>query len=104
MTIIRTEDFERSFRSLPEAYQRLYTKQENRFQENRRDSRLHIKKVRGLSDVFSFRITRNYRALFYFRDRARQPFSMLTTAKTFIANRQYPIVRNWRDYAAGQFA
>lgn len=69
MEIIRTEDFNRAFRKLPNEIQYLYQKQEQRFQDNWRDSRLHVKKVRSLALVFSFRITRNYRVLFYFQNR-----------------------------------
>mgnify|MGYP001575323593 CR=1 FL=1 len=68
MIVIQTDDFERSFRRLPKTTQRLYVIQQERLQENRRDPRLHIKKVYGLPDVFSFRITRVYRAFFYFQN------------------------------------
>lgn len=66
MNVIRTDDFERSFAKLPLKIQRLYVIQEQHFKNNWRDPRLHIKKVRGLSRAFSFRITRRYRVLFYF--------------------------------------
>ena len=46
----------------------LYSVQENRFQENWRDPRLHIKKVQTLSHALSFRITRRYRVFFYFQN------------------------------------
>ncbi|OGL67634.1 hypothetical protein A3B21_01425 [Candidatus Uhrbacteria bacterium RIFCSPLOWO2_01_FULL_47_24] len=68
MNIIRTDDFESSFLKLPLEIQRLYSTQAKRFRENWRDPRLHIKKVRGLAHVFSFRITRRYRVLFYFQN------------------------------------
>ena len=68
MRIIRTGDFERSLLDLPVEIQRLYVAQERRFKENWRDPRLHIKKVRGISEVFSFWVTRRYRALFYFQN------------------------------------
>ena len=68
MKIIRTEDFARSLLELPVEIQRLYSAQEKRFKENWRDPRLHIKKVRGLTGVFSFRVTRRYRVLFYFQN------------------------------------
>ena len=67
MNIRRTDDFERSFLKLPGEIQRLYTIQEQRFKQNWHDPRLHIKKVRGLPLALSFRITRRYRALFFFQ-------------------------------------
>lgn len=66
MNIITTSDFERVFEELPKDIQRLYRMQKERFLENWRDIRLHIKKVKGLPDVFSFRITRQHRVIFYF--------------------------------------
>ena len=68
MKIIKTEDFTRAFDKLPKEIERLYQIQEERFKENWRDPRLHIKKVKSLKYAFSFRITRNYRVLFYFQD------------------------------------
>lgn len=68
MIIIRTDDFERSFLKLPAEIQRLYAIQEKRFKENWRDPRLHIKKVRSLPHALTFRITRRYRAFFYFKN------------------------------------
>lgn len=68
MNVIKTNDFERAFNRLPREIQRLYTKQVKRFEENWRDPRLHIKKVRTLPFAFSFRITRRYRVFFYFQN------------------------------------
>ena len=68
MEIIKTSNFNRAFNNLPTEIQRLYTIQEERFKENWRDSRLHIKKVRALPFAFSFRITRRYRVFFYFQN------------------------------------
>lgn len=66
MNIITTSDFERVFEEWPKDSQRLYRTQKERFLENWRDTRLHTKKVKGLPDVFSFRITRQYRVFFFF--------------------------------------
>lgn len=66
MRVIRTAEFERSLRTLPAAMRRLFEVQERRLRDNWRDSRLHLKKLREIGGVFSFRITRSYRALFYF--------------------------------------
>ncbi|MEK7629321.1 MAG: hypothetical protein AAB394_02235 [Patescibacteria group bacterium] len=66
MRIIQTDDFKRAFKKLPQAIQRLYQIQEDFFLTDWRSPRLHIKKNKTLKHVFSFRITRNYRVLFYF--------------------------------------
>jgi mRNA-degrading endonuclease RelE of RelBE toxin-antitoxin system len=66
MTVIETDDFIRARGKLPTQAQRLYTTQRARFETNLRDPRLHVKKLHGLDDVYSFRVTRNYRVLFYF--------------------------------------
>lgn len=68
MEIIKTDDFNQAFGKLPKEIQRLYFTQETRFKENWHDARLHIKKVRALLFVLSFRITRRYRVLFYFQN------------------------------------
>ncbi len=68
MKIIYAEEFWKRFHRLPLAIQRLYRQQEKRFKENWRDSRLHVKKLSDHPFPFSFRITRNYRALFSFVD------------------------------------
>jgi len=68
MEIIKTDDFDRAFESLPKEIQRLYDIQERRFKESRRDPRLHIKKAYTLRFAFSFRVTRHYRVFFYFRN------------------------------------
>ena len=68
MKIIRTDDFEHMFQKLPKEIQRLCAIQENHFKVSWRDPRLHIKKVRILPHVLSFRITRRYRVFFYFQN------------------------------------
>lgn len=74
MEIVKTGDFERSFEKLPKEIQRLYQVQEKRFETDWHDPRLHIKKVRTLTFALSFRITRNYRVLFYFQSKERAIF------------------------------
>lgn len=69
MKIIQTDDFKKELAKLPFSTQKAFTTQENRFVENHRDPRLHVKKLHGLDGVFSFRITREYRALFYFHNK-----------------------------------
>ena len=68
MEIIETADFDSALGKLQLDARRLYAVQKERFCENWRDPRLHIKKVKGLNLAFSFRVTRNYRVLFYFQD------------------------------------
>lgn len=74
MEIIKAGIFEKRLEQLPKEIQRLYFLQENRFCENWRDSRLHIKKVASLPFVFSFRITRRYRGFFYFKNQETAVF------------------------------
>lgn len=68
MTIQKTDDFSNDFNKLPVDAKRLFRKQESIFLKDWLDSRLHTKKIKELENVYSFRITRRYRALFYFRD------------------------------------
>lgn len=68
MKITRTKSFLKSFQQLPPKIQQLYQIQENRFQTNWQDPRLHLKRVKSLPNIFSLRITRRYRAFFYFQD------------------------------------
>ena len=67
MAIIRLDSFERSLKSLPFDIQERADEQIAFLKSDLRDPRLHIKKLRKpLDGAYSFRITRNYRALFYF--------------------------------------
>lgn len=68
MKIIKTKDFARVLEKLPSEIQKIYQTHEDHLKNNWRDPRLHIKKVAGLPRVFSFRITRRYRAFFYFQN------------------------------------
>ena len=67
IVIQKTQDFVKGFDKLPSEIQELFYKQEAIFKENWLDARLHIKRNKELSGVYSFRITRRYRTLFYFR-------------------------------------
>lgn len=69
MNIIYADEFRKCFRKLPLDIQQFYRKQEMIFRKNWRDPRLHIKKLNDHPFPFSFRITRNYRALFTFIDK-----------------------------------
>ena len=68
MEIIKTKDFYALFKNLPRKIQKLYLGQENRFAIDRKDHRLHVKKVKSLEHAFSFRITRRYRVFFFFQN------------------------------------
>jgi len=68
MIIIQTEDFDRAFKKLPADARHLYLIQYHRFQVNVRDPRLHVKKLQDEEGVFSLRVTRRYRVLFYFQN------------------------------------
>jgi len=46
---------------------RLFFIQEEILKQDWRDPRLHVKKLTGRLPLFSFRVTRSYRVLFYFR-------------------------------------
>jgi len=65
--IIETDEFIKDLKKLPSSIQKIYQKQKNIFQANWLDTRLHTKRIKELSGVYSFRITRRYRVLFYFR-------------------------------------
>ena len=64
MKILFSQEFRKNFRKFPIQIQNLYHKQEEIFEGNWKDSRLHTKKLRGDKIAFSFRITRQYRVLF----------------------------------------
>jgi len=66
MKIKKTNDFLKEYEKLPSKVKSLYKKQEKIFISNWLDPRLHIKRIKGMSGVYSFRITRRYRVLFYF--------------------------------------
>ena len=67
MKILYAKDFVRMLEHLPEDIQRLYLSQEQILAQNWKDARLHLKKLKGKPVMFSFRITRSYRAFFYFQ-------------------------------------
>lgn len=66
MKIIRTDDFEKHLQKLPSATKRSFLSQLNRFENNPRHPSLHTKKLKDLEGVYSIRIGRLYRALFFF--------------------------------------
>ncbi|MDO8530445.1 MAG: hypothetical protein Q7S10_03525 [bacterium] len=68
MTKIIFDDYlVKKLAKLPKDVFKIYKKQERIFTENWLDSRLHTKKLIGVN-WYSFRVTRNYRVLFYFQD------------------------------------
>ncbi len=66
MNVIETKDFNTQLLKLPKHAQGFARLQLHRFRANRNDPRLHIKKLVDMDGVHSFRITRAYRALYYF--------------------------------------
>ena len=76
MFIFKTEDFIKGLERLPAEIKTIYRRQENIFKTNWLDSRLHTKRLRELKGVYSFRITRRYRVLFYFRNEEAIFFSI----------------------------
>ena len=67
MVIRKTEDFLRDVERLPKSVEALLEKQEEIFLRNWLDPRLHTKRLKELRGVYSFRITRRYRTLFYWK-------------------------------------
>lgn len=69
MQIHYTSNFDKTFKKLPKPIQELAIKQEKIFKTNPQDPRLHTKALKGsLKGLFSFRITRNYRLLYAWKD------------------------------------
>lgn len=66
MKILYAEEFAKQFKKLPPDVQKLYRQQETFLRVNWKDPRLHTKKLHGSPLLFSFRVTRRYRALFHF--------------------------------------
>ena len=76
MVIHKTDDFLRAANRLPKGIQDLLKKQERIFQENWLDPSLHTKRVKELPGAYSLRITRRYRAFFYWKDEEAVFFSV----------------------------
>lgn len=68
MIIRETVDFKKELKDFPLEIKKIFQRQKVVFRENWLDPRLHTKRVKELSGVYSFRITRRYRVLFYFRN------------------------------------
>ncbi|HEY4517177.1 MAG TPA: type II toxin-antitoxin system RelE/ParE family toxin [Candidatus Paceibacterota bacterium] len=64
--VISTDDYHRAVQGFPQHVRVLAKRQIDLLAANWRDSRLHVKKLRERRSIYSFRITRNYRAFFYF--------------------------------------
>jgi len=76
MNIRHTESFIKNIEKLPKSIKRIFKKQKGVFIKNWLDPRLHIKRMKELPGCFSFRITRRYRVLFYFRNKDAIFFSI----------------------------
>lgn len=68
MNIRETDDFLKELKGLSPEIKGLFEKQKSLFNKNWLDLRLHTKRIKEMPGVYSFRITRRYRALFYFKD------------------------------------
>jgi len=68
MVIRETNDFKKDLKDLPSGIKKIFQKQKIIFKENWLNPRLHTKRIKELPGVYSFRITRRYRVLLYFRD------------------------------------
>jgi mRNA-degrading endonuclease RelE of RelBE toxin-antitoxin system len=68
MRVIKTDDFEKHLKRLPSATKRSFINQLERFTSNPRHPSLQTKKLKDLEGVYSFRIGRSHRALFFFED------------------------------------
>jgi mRNA-degrading endonuclease RelE of RelBE toxin-antitoxin system len=66
LKVIKTKQAAKSAADLPSRIQDKFATQLSRLEDDRRDPRLHLKKLSGPEDRYSFRITRSYCALFYF--------------------------------------
>ena len=66
MKIIRTDDFKKHLQKLPSATMRSFLSQISRFETNPRHPSLNTKKLKDLDGVYSIRIGRLHRALFFF--------------------------------------
>ena len=67
MKIFYAAQFVNMLECMPRGIQKLFLKQQDILRINWRDSRLHLKQMKGKPISFSFRMTRSYRAFFYFR-------------------------------------
>jgi mRNA-degrading endonuclease RelE of RelBE toxin-antitoxin system len=67
-SIVETKDFLKLLLRLPKRENGLYLKQKAIFRLNWLDPRLHAKRIKEMSGVYSFRVTRRYRVLFYFQN------------------------------------
>jgi len=68
MKVTRTDDFSKHLHKLPSATQRSLISQEKKFKTNPRHPSLHTKKLKDLDGVYSFRVGRSHRTLFFFED------------------------------------
>ena len=67
MKIAYSPHFVSMLERLPRDIQELFLRQEEILKTDWRDPRLHLKQMKGKPITFSFRMTRSYRAFFYFR-------------------------------------
>lgn len=68
MEVLRTKAFEKAFGKLPLRIQRSCEALLLLLSVDRTDPRLHTKTLKEMHGVYSFRVTRGYRGLFYVND------------------------------------
>lgn len=68
METIHTDDFSKHLQKLPQATRRSFISQERKFCSNPRHPSLHTKKLKDLDGVYSLRVGRSHRALFFFEN------------------------------------
>ncbi len=66
MKIIHTDDFKKDLQKLPSSTRSSFQSQQTRFESNPRHPSLHTKKLKDLDGVYSLRIGKTHRALFFF--------------------------------------
>ncbi len=84
MEIIHTGDFEKLITKLPTNIKLLCLSQERIFVNNWRDTRLHLKKIKDLEQVFLFVLLESIWSCFIFKIKTGQYFLKLTIVKIFI--------------------
>ncbi len=65
LKVICTEEFFKNYQRLPQSVTSICDVQLKRLEDDADDPRLQRKKLKGHAGVYSIRVTRRYRALFY---------------------------------------
>jgi mRNA-degrading endonuclease RelE of RelBE toxin-antitoxin system len=68
MLCVVSAECKKMLAKVPVSTSKLFNEHVELLASDTRDHRLHVKKLKGEDDVYSFRVTRAYRALFFFQD------------------------------------